>query len=241
MIIYNKKLSTHPRGNVDNRRRKAIIIGATGATGAQLLKFLLESDIWDNITTISRKPILNGENHKKLNQVVIDSFHKLDQTVDSWKGKDSFFNCIGTTRKIAGGAKQFVDIEFGISLKCAELASKAKIPNASVISAGGANAKAWAVNWIHPLLYTKTIGMKEETLTRYYNFNNVTIFRPGMLIRHYDQNSNIQRFFNKSYLGLPVRDLAYALKRDAEAISKNKINEPIIYLGNKCIKSCTMV
>ena len=241
MNIFNKKLLTHPRGYGDNRKRKAIIIGATGATGAQLLKLLLKSDNWDNITTISRKPILNVENHKKLNQVVIDSFHKLDQTVGLWEGNDSFFNCIGTTRKIAGGAKQFVDIEFGISLKCAELASRAKIPNASLISAGGANANAWAVDWIHPLLYTKTIGMKEETLTKYYNFNNVTIFRPGMLIRHYDQNSNMQRFFNKYYLGLPVKDLAHALKRDAEAISDNKINETIIYLGNKCIKSSTYI
>ena len=236
MNIFNKKLLTHPRGYGDNRKRKAIIIGATGATGAQLLKLLLKSDNWDNITTISRKPILNGENNKKLNQVVIDSFDKLDQTIDSWERHDSFFNCIGTTRKLAGGAKQFVDIEFGISLKCAELASKAKIPNASVISAGGANSKAWAVNWIHPLLYAKTIGMKEETLTKYFSFDNVSIFRPGILMREYNEHSGLQRFFDNYNLGLPVRILAAALKRDAEAVSE-KLADIVIYSGNKCIKS----
>ena len=236
MNIFRRVLSAHPRGDVVSQKKMAILIGGTGATGAQLLKLLLGSEKWDKITTISRKPVLNGENHKKLNQVLIDSFDKLDQTAESWIGHDSFFNCIGTTRKIAGGAKQFVDIEFGISLKCAELASKAKIPNASVISAGGANANAWAVDWIHPLLYTKTIGMKEETLTKHYSFDNVSIFRPGMLIRKYNQRSRLQRFFDDSNLGLPVKTLAAALKRDAEAISENSMNN-FIYLGNKCIKS----
>ena len=236
MDIFNTKLFTHPRGDIDNRKKKALIIGSTGATGSQLLRLLLESDNWEKITTISRKPVMNGKNHKKLNQIVIDSFDNLDRTAESWIGHESFFNCIGTTRKIAGGAKQFVDIEFGISLKCAELANKAKIPNASVISAGGADANAWTVDWIHPLLYTKTIGMKEETLTKHFSFDNVSIFRPGMLIRKYNEHSRLQRFFNSSNLGLPVKTLAAALKRDAEAISENSINS-LIYLGNKCIKS----
>ena len=236
MDIIKKELFAHPRGGIVSQNKRALVIGATGATGAQLLSLLLESDNWEKITTISRKPVLNGDNHKKLNQILIDSFDNLDQTAESWVGHESFFNCIGTTRKIAGGAKQFVDIEFGISLKCAELANKAKIPNASVISAGGANANAWTVDWIHPLLYAKTIGMKEETLTKHFSFNNVSIFRPGMLIRKYNEDSRLQRFFDSTNLGLPVKTLAEALKRDAEAISENSTGS-FTYLGNKCIKS----
>ena len=84
MNIFKRELSVHPRGNIVSQKKKALIIGATGATGTQLLSLLLESDNWDKITTISRRPVLNGENHKKLNQVVIDSFDKLDQTADCW-------------------------------------------------------------------------------------------------------------------------------------------------------------
>ena len=240
MDIIKKELFAHPRGDIISHKKRALVIGATGATGAQLLNLLLKSDNWERITTISRKPVLDGESHKKLNQIVIDSFANLDQTAESWLGHDSFFNCIGTTRKIAGGAKQFVDIEFGLSLKCAELASKANIPNASVISAGGANANAWAVDWIHPLLYTKTIGMKEETLTKHFSFNNVSIFRPGMLIRKYNEDSRLQRFFDSTNLGLPVKTLAEALKRDAEAKLKESRNT-IVYIGNKCIKSSILM
>lgn len=238
IISYKNKLTTHPRGDISKKKKNAIIIGATGATGSKLIKLLLDSDEWGKVTTLSRRPVLDGGSHRKLNQVMLNSFDELEETSDTWKGHDSFFNCIGTTRSIAGGAKQFVDIEFGISLKSAELASKAGIPNASVISASGANANTFSVDWIHPLLYTKTIGMKEETVTKHYKFDNVSIFRPGMLIRAYKKKSSIQQFFNNSNLGLPVKLLASAMKRDAESIQKqtNK-TDPIIYIGNKCIKS----
>ena len=239
MKILKGEITDHPRGSISAQKKKAIVIGATGATGTKLLRLLLDSDNWDKVTTISRKAVLNGEKHIKLNENIIDSFDRLDETFDSWKDHDSFFNCIGTTRKLAGGAKPFVDIEFGISLKCAELAFNAGIPNASLISAGGANANAWSVDWIHPLLYTKTIGMKEETLTNHFSFKNVSIFRPGMLIRYYDKNSSMQRFFNKSNLGLPVKLLASAIKRDAESMSSDD-NNIFIYTGNKCIKSAIL-
>ena len=198
----------------------------------------MKSDKWEKVTTISRKPVLEGKSHAKLNEVIINSFDQLDKTFNNWKGHDSFFNCIGTTRKIAGGAKQFVDIEYGISLMSAELANKAHIPNASVISASGANPDGFSVDWIHPLLYAKTIGLKEETLTSHYNFNNVSIFRPGMLMRYYDETSSLQQFFNESNMGLPVILLASAMKRDSESIlEQSKKTESIVYVGNKCIKS----
>lgn len=238
MKIYKNKLTNHPRGNISKKKKRGIIIGATGATGSKLVKLLLDSDRWEKVTTISRRPVLEGDSHKKLNEVIVNSFDQLDQTFDNWIGHDSFFNCIGTTRKIAGGAKQFIDIEFGISLKSAELANKAEISNASVISASGANPNGFSVDWIHPLLYTKTIGMKEETLTKYYNFNNVSIFRPGMLIRDYDESSLLQQFFKDKNLGLPVHLLADAMKRDSDSINaQTKTKEPYAYIGNKCIKS----
>ena len=238
MRIYKNKLTNHPRGDISKKKNRGIIVGATGATGSKLVRLLLESDKWEKITTISREPVLEGNSHKKLNEVIIDSFDKLDMTFDHWKGHESFFNCIGTTRKIAGGAKQFVDIEYGISLKSAELANKAKIPNASVISASGANPDGFSVDWIHPLLYAKTIGLKEQTLTRHYNFNNVSIFRPGMLMRYYDETSALQQFFNDSNMGLPVSLLASAIKRDSEAVlEQSNKTESIAYIGNNCIKS----
>ena len=114
--------------------KKAVVIGGTGATGRQLVKQLLSSVDFQTVTSIGRRPVLNGNGHEKLNDVVINSMSQLQETKDFWNGNDVFFNCIGTTRKKAGGARQFVDIELGISRLAARMASQANIPQASVIS-----------------------------------------------------------------------------------------------------------
>ena len=46
--------------------KKAIVIGGTGATGRQLIRQLLKSDKWEQITSIGRKPVLDGEKYDKL-------------------------------------------------------------------------------------------------------------------------------------------------------------------------------
>jgi len=50
MKILSSALDVHPRGPRDTKKKKAILIGATGATGKQLLKQLLDSDHlgWDH-------------------------------------------------------------------------------------------------------------------------------------------------------------------------------------------------
>ena len=179
--------------------KKAVVIGGTGATGKQLVQQLLNSVDFQTVTSIGRRPVLDGYEHEKLNDVVIPSMSQLHKTKDLWNGNDVFFNCIGTTRKKAGGARQFVDIELGISRLAAKMASEANIPQASVISASGANHKAWSVNWIHPLLYTKTIGQKEQTLVAENEFKRVSVFRPGMLIRFMEESKlwdNILTYIN---------------------------------------------
>ena len=137
----------------------AIMIGGTGATGSQVLNQLIKNKSCNKITLIGRQSCHVKD--KKLVEVLIDSLFYLDSTKSYWEGNDVFFNCIGTTRKRAGGAKNFIDIELGISKIAARIALESKIPHASIISAAGANYKAWAKNWIHPLLYIKTMGEKE--------------------------------------------------------------------------------
>ena len=214
MNIY-KELSKHPREYEAKSDRKAVVIGGTGATGCQLIKQLLKSDNWQQVTSIGRKPILNGQNHDKLQDIVIDSLHNMSSTKEMWKGHDVFFNCIGTTRKRAGSAKKFIEIEAGISMEAAKIASHAKISHASVVSASGANHNQWAKDWIHPLLYIRTIGQKEQTVIK-NKFDRVSIFRPGMLIRLVDNETWIERIMKSKGLGLRVDDLASAMIYDSE-------------------------
>ena len=217
--------------------KKAVVIGGTGATGQQLIKQLLANDKWEQITSIGRKPVLNGKSHDKLQDIVLETLYDLSSTEELWKGHDVFFNCIGTTRKRAGSAKKFIEIEAGISLEASKIASQAKISHASVVSASGANHNQWAKDWIHPLLYIRTIGQKEQTVIK-NKFDRVSIFRPGMLIRLVDNETWIERIMKSKGLGLRVDDLASAMIYDAE--NKNEISEKdssVTYLGNENIKT----
>ena len=59
---------------------KAIIIGGTGATGKQLLFQLIRNQNCELVTSIGRRPVLNGEKNDKLEDIVVDSLFKLTVT-----------------------------------------------------------------------------------------------------------------------------------------------------------------
>jgi oxidoreductase len=216
---------------------KAIIIGATGATGSQLLKKLLNDQSCELVTTVGRRSSLSGKKNDKLRDVVIPSMSNLSSTEKYWLDNDVFFNCIGTTRSLAGSASNFVDIEVGISNQAAAMAHKAKINHASLISAKGANQNIWAKTWLHPLFYMKTIGQKEQSVLTNFSFLNVSIFRPGMLLRLQDKQTWLENFSESRGSGLRVDILASSMIYNAV---KNKL-DPVgkstkFFVGNDEIK-----
>ena len=217
---------------------QAIIIGATGATGKQLLTRLISNENCDLVTAIGRGPALDGEKNDKVVDVVVESLFNLSSTEKYWQNKDVFFNCIGTTRQRSGGAKDFINIELGISKEAAKMAANANIPHASLISAKGANHKIWAKNWIHPLLYMKTIGQKEQTVISNFFFSRVSIFQPGMLIRFQKKQTWLEKFFASKGFGIRVDTLASAMIHDAERVKFGLVEKsPQFFIGNNYIKS----
>ena len=217
---------------------KAIIIGATGATGKQLLNQLIQNENCELVTSIGRKPVLDGDKNDKLVDIVVESLSNLSSTEKSWEGNDVFFNCIGTTRQRAGGAKEFTHIEAGISNEAAKMASNAKIHHASLVSAKGANHTTWAKDWIHPLLYMRTMGQKEQTILSNFSFNHVSIFKPGMLIRLQGKQTWFESFSESKGFGLRVDTLASAMIRNAEQVKLGSVDQsPQFFIGNDQIQS----
>jgi nucleoside-diphosphate-sugar epimerase len=217
---------------------KAIIIGGTGATGKQLLNQLIQNQNCELVTSIGRKPVLDGAKNDKLVDIVVESLANLSSTEKSWEGNDVFFNCIGTTRQRAGGAKEFIHIEAGISNEAAKMASNAKIHHASLVSAKGANHTTWAKDWIHPLLYMRTMGQKEQTILSNFSFNHVSIFKPGMLIRLQRKQTWFESFSESKGFGLRVDTLASAMIRNAELVKLGSVEKsPQFFIGNDYIQS----
>lgn len=150
---------------------KALIIGATGATGKDLVKVLLQDPVYTQVMIFVRRP--SGMNHPKLSEIITD-FEKLDEVAGYITG-DVWFSCLGTTRKTAGSREKQWHIDYDIPLKFAEIARRNGIYKTVLLSAYGASATS-------KVFYSRIKGQLEEKLAS-LAFNAYIVFRPGLLLR----------------------------------------------------------
>ena len=159
--------------------KRAVVVGASGATGREVVKELARQN-WDVIATV-RKPFDFGLDSKVT--VVVSNLTNKEELIQIWKGTDVLFNCLGTTRGVAGSAEAFVHVEVGLTKLASDVAKLSGVRHVSVLSAQGANKNMWVPStYIHPMLYTRTMGEKEQTVID-TGFESVTVFQPGMLNR----------------------------------------------------------
>lgn len=150
---------------------KALIIGATGATGNDLVNVLLKDPNYTKVTTFVRRT--SGKIHPKLSEILID-FDKLEEAAAHIEG-DILFSCLGTTLKVAGSKENQYHIDYEIPLKFSEIAHEKGITRIVLLSAHGASTSS-------KVFYSKTKGKLEED-TAQIGFDQYIIFRPGLLLR----------------------------------------------------------
>lgn len=150
---------------------KAIIIGATGATGKDLVHALLRDPDYTEVVTLIRRS--SGLRHQKYVEVITD-FEKLGEVSDIIRG-DVWFSCLGTTRKAAGSREKQWCIDYDIPLKFAEIARRNGIPKAVLLSAYGASASS-------RVFYSRLKGSLDAAVIK-LGFDSCLIFRPGFLLR----------------------------------------------------------
>jgi len=150
---------------------KALVIGATGATGKDLVDVLLADTDYTEVVIFVRRP--SGVAHAKLVEVITD-FEKLPDSADHIKG-DVWFSCLGTTLKAAGSKDKQWQIDYGIPATFAEIAKRNGVPKAVLLSAYGASAKS-------KVFYSRMKGKLDEYIES-LSFEQFIIFRPGLLLR----------------------------------------------------------
>ena len=149
--------------------RKALIAGATGAIGSELLELLNNSDRYSEIHCIGRRePSTSGEKIK----THIVSYDELDQ-LDLQLPIDDVFCALGTTIKTAGSVERFKKVDRDYVHQVGNLAQRLNAKMCSVVSAIGANARS--SNY-----YNQTKGEAEELLQN-LGLSSLRIFRPSML------------------------------------------------------------
>ena len=117
-------------------KRTAILLGSTGLVGHQLLEALIKEEEYGKILVFNRKSI--GPRSPKMEEILTD-FSNLQQLESRISG-DDLFCCLGTTIKTAKTREKFRQVDYGLPVAFAEIASRKQVKNFVVISSIGADA-----------------------------------------------------------------------------------------------------
>lgn len=150
---------------------KALVIGATGATGKDLVDVLLNDPQYAEIVVFVRRA--TGRSDPKLVEVITD-FDQLESVAGSIRG-DVWFSCLGTTLSAAGSKDRQSHIDYEIPAKFAEIARQNGVPRAVILSAYGADSAS-------KVFYSGLKGKLDDHVAQ-LAFEQCILFRPGMLLR----------------------------------------------------------
>lgn len=149
----------------------ALLIGATGATGKDLLNILLKDETFERVDVFVRRQV--NVQHQKLHTHLID-FDNYGEWKHLVQG-DVLFSCLGTTLKTAGSKAAQWKIDYDYQYQFAKAASENKVPAYVLVSSGMASSKS-------RIFYTRMKGHLEDAV-RALSFKKLIIFHPPLLIR----------------------------------------------------------
>lgn len=189
---------------------KALVIGATGATGKPLVENLLNDPFFEEVIVFVRKA--PAAVHEKLTVHVVD-FNAMEQWRDLITG-DVVFSCMGTTIKEAKTKANQWKIDYEYPYQFAKYAKENGCNTHVLVSSYGASSQS-------RMFYPQMKGKLEEAI-KALDYSCNIVFQPGVLIRKDTDRAMEQlsvgliRFLNRlgiyrSYEPLPTEDLAYAM------------------------------
>src|SRR5580692_3156055 len=148
---------------------KAIIAGASGLIGSNLLQLLLNETGYDEVLILVRKEL--AIENKKLRQLVVD-YNRLNDYSESLKG-DSIFCCLGSTRAKTPDLNEYRKIDHDYPLQLAQIAKMNNIGQYHLVSASSANPAS-------PVFYSKIKGETEADIIK-IGLPSLHIYRPWVL------------------------------------------------------------
>lgn len=150
--------------------KTAIIAGATGLVGSQLLERLSGSERYDRVIALTRTA-LTLANPKVQN--IITSFRDLPAALSGVR-QDDVFCCLGTTMAKAGSKQKFYEVDYEYPLVLARTTLGLGAKQFLLVSALGADQSS-------SVYYNKVKGEVEDAI-RALHFQTIHIFRPSLLL-----------------------------------------------------------
>jgi uncharacterized protein YbjT (DUF2867 family) len=196
---------------------KAIIAGASGLIGSNLLNILLQQPEYDEVLILVRKEL--PIQHEKLTQLIIN-FDRLANYSKAITGH-AVFCCLGSTRKKTPDLNDYRKVDHDYPLQLAQIAYKNGISQYHLVSAIGANAGS-------SNFYTKMKGEVEEDIKK-IGLPGLYIYQPSFLTGERKENRLAERLLSpimkvinpllignlKKYRSIPAATVAMAMYKQS--------------------------
>jgi len=198
---------------------KALIIGATGAVGKDLVEQLLKDDTFDRVDIFVRREVKIPS--AKLVSHIVDFDH-----IETWASLlsgDVLFSCLGTTIKAAGSQDAQWKVDYTYQFDSAKAARAGGVRKLVLVSSVGANAES-------KIFYARMKGQLDEDVAK-LGFPGCFILRPPSLIRkgsdRFGEKAGVAILKGLNAIGLlrswkpmPTEEVAAAMIRLAESESE---------------------
>ncbi len=195
---------------------KALVLGATGAIGKDLVSLLLQDEAFDRVDIFVRREVPASSD--KLVVHVVDFDHP-----EQWAGEltgDVLFSTLGTTIRAAGSQPAQWKVDYTYQLQAAQSARKNGVPVYALVSSVGADAKS-------RIFYSKMKGALDRDVQA-LGFEGCFILRPPSLIRKGSDRLGEKigvvalRAFNaiglmRNFTPMPTEEVAAAMIRLAKS------------------------
>lgn len=153
-----------------SQSKTAIVIGATGMVGSELIRQLISDDRFAEIKIFGRRT--SSYQHSKIREHIID-FDKPSGWNHLVTG-DVLFSALGTTIKQAGSKAAQYKVDHNYQYMMAKAASENKVTVYVLVSSAMANAGSG-------IFYTRMKGDLERDI-KLLPFRHIHILQPGMLV-----------------------------------------------------------
>lgn len=150
----------------------AVVIGASGLIGSQVLEQLLNDPTFSLVRVLVRKPL--EIQHSKLQQEIVN-FNDTEDYENKLGTGNCIFCCVGTTqKKVHGNKEDYRKVDFDIPVNAAKLGISGGFKKYFLVSAIGASAHS-------NNFYLKLKGETEDAIKE-FNYESIGIFQPSILL-----------------------------------------------------------
>ena len=194
----------------------ALVAGATGLVGSQLVSMLVEDKGYQTIKCLTRKPVQYKSD--KIINLVTDLDSLADQK-DKLRA-DDIFCCLGTTMKVAGSKAAFRKVDFDYPSRLAELCKGQGARQFLLVSALGADRDS-------NVFYNQVKGELEDAISK-VGFQSFHIFRPSLLL-----GSRGEKRAGEKVAKVVMKFFDFLIPKKYKAIESSKVAKAMLLSASK--------